>query len=345
MTERDRIAAVLRAIDRLARVTEPQALSDGLSAPMASLGLEISCGLIGRAGLEGLLRAKGVAPETALVVAARGVFTAPLEWAAGLAAYGSTVLLKAPTEAPAFCEALGECFRAEGLSVEVRVGHDLPDVDAVVAMGSDRAIAAVASRYPTVPSSLHGHRFSVALVGSAADASALAQDVVLYDGRGCFTPCGVFVLGGPEAAEAVGVRLAGALALAEERWPRGDFAPEYGPIWRERLALGRATGRVFGGEEWAVTVGPLSTFEPSALPRWVSVHAVPDVGALLETLAPWSAHRAACGTDQSPSTVRTLEVGGFERVCAIGELQRPPFGRPHGGTPFLKGLLSPVGAP
>ena len=342
MTERDRVASVLRAIERLAKMPEPQALSDGLSAPMASLGLDIACGLIKRTGLEDLVNTKRVAPKTALIVVARGVFTAPLEWVAGLAAFGSRVFLKAPSAAPAFCEALAECFEAEGLFVEVSTGRDLPEVDAVVAMGSDPAIAAIATRFPSIPSSLHGHRFSVAFVGSAADAPALAEDVVLYDGRGCFTPTGVFVLGGLDAAEAVALRLAEALALAEERWPRGDFAPEHGPLWRERSALGRATGRVFGGENWGVSVGPLSTFEPSALPRWISVHAVQDVDSMLETLVPWRAHWAACGTDQDSSTARSLERAGFERVCAIGQLQRPRFGRPHGGAPFLEGLLSPV---
>ena len=342
MTAFDRVAAVLRAIDRLAKVPDPQALSDGLSAPMASWGLEIASGLIHRPVLEHLVNDGRVAPDTALVVVARGVFTAPLEWVAGLAVLGSRVFLKAPSAAPAFCEALAECFEAEGLCVEVSTGRDLPEADAVVAMGSDAAIEAIAARFPSTPSSLHGHRFSVALVGPTADASSIAEDVVLYDGRGCFTPTGVFVLGSLDAAEAVAVRLAEALDQAEDRWPRGDFEPEFGPVWRERMALGRATGRVFGGESWGVSVGPLSTFEPSALPRWISVHAVPDTGTMLETLAPWRAHLAACAIEQGSDHARSLELGGFERVCAIGHLQRPRFGRPHGGAPFLEGLLSPV---
>jgi len=339
MTDSERVEAVMRAVERLSKSVEPSGFSDGLSPSMAALGLETACGLITRSQLQGLQAIEGKPPATAMVVVARGVFTAPLEWVAGLAALGAKVVLKAPSASPSFCEAVADCFVAESLAVEVRTGHELPAVDAVVAMGSDASVALIAQHYSDIPTSLHGHRFSVELVTGEVDVEAVAQDIALYDGRGCFTPTGVFVLGTPTDAEAVGRRLADALVHAESLWPRGHFDPALGPVWRERLALSRVKGRVYGGTTWGVAVGPCSLFEPSALPRWITVHAVSSAEAMLDVLTPWRQHWAACATDTMSSLSAVLERGGFERVCEVGQLQRPQFGRPHGGSPFLRDLF------
>ncbi len=339
MTDSERVEAVMRAVERLSKAVDPSVFSDGLSPSMSALGLEAACALITRSQLRGLQAIEGKPPATALVVVARGVFTAPLEWVAGLAVLGTRVVLKAPSASPSFCEAVADSFVAEGLAVEVRTGHALPAVDAVVAMGSDASVALIGQHYSDIPMSLHGHRFSVELVSGAVDVEAVAQDIALYDGRGCFTPTGIFVLGAPADAEAVGRRLADALEHAETLWPRGHFDPALGPIWRERLALSRVKGRVYGGATWGVSVGPCALFEPSALPRWITVHAVSSVDAMLDVLAPWRQHWAACATDEMSALGGVLEQRGFERVCEVGKLQRPRFGRPHGGSPFLRDLF------
>jgi hypothetical protein len=344
VSDLQRVDAVLRALETLARHPEPVCLADGLSAAMATKTLATACGLIGREGLTALGLLEGARPEIVLVVAARGVFTAPLEWVAGLSAIGCRVVLKAPGAAAAFAHALSEAFLAERLFVEVITDHVLPPVDAVVAMGSDATMIAIEQRYPACPKALFGHRFSVAIVSAGADPKGLADDVSMYDGRGCFTPTAIFVLGTSQDAEALATAVALGLEEAERKWPRGELDPEWGPQWRERLGLARALGSVFGGDRYGVAFGPAKLFEASAMPRWVTVHAVSDLSEALTHLEPWRRSWSACATDLGSGARAHLLRSGFERVCAPGDLQRPRFGRPHGGEPFIEGLLGGLAA-
>ncbi len=60
--------------------------------------------------------------------------------------------------------------------------------DAVIAMGGDDAIAAIAAHHPGIPTLLRGNRSSLAVLTgdeTAADLEGLADDMVLYSGLGC----------------------------------------------------------------------------------------------------------------------------------------------------------------
>lgn len=306
---------------------------------MARHCLALATGLIQEDALRRALDVPGIPPNRALVVAARGVFTAPLEWVVLLAATGASVTLKAPAEAPSFAHAIASAFGAEGLEVRVVLTHDLPAADAIVAMGSDATMARIAARHPHARLSLHGHRSSVAVVDSGSPdlGRALALDVARYDGRGCFTPTAVFVLGDDADADAAAAQIAAALAALEREIPPAPRPSLLGPEWRQRSALGRMRGRLLGGEAWAVARVPATHAWPAALPWFIGVHPVQSREAVLRHLAPWGGHIAGCATNVRD--LGPLSAHRIERFCLPGHLQAPPLGRPHGGQEALRPLF------
>ncbi len=332
-----RVDAVLRALARL-RGVEVGPLSMGLHPENADQSLDAALSAITRGGLARELATRADRPGRVAIVVPWGVFTTPIEWVALYAAAGAGVHLKAPTRDPALCVALATVMQAEGLPVTASTDRALPDVDAVVAFGDDASVASVAAANPSARHALYGHRFSVAVVGDEpASAAALADAHLLYDTRGCMAPVAVFVVGdGGRLVEA----LAEALADAARAAPAGEPDPALGPEVRRRVGLARVTGRVVEGVDWTVAVLPAAHFTPVALPRFATVHPVPDAAALRDALAPWRGHLSTLGTDDLLRPRREggawLELyGWFPRVDTLGRMQRPPFPRRHDGQPML----------
>ncbi len=343
--DQQRISAVLRALAHL-RTLDPQPLSEGLSGPTALAGWTAALDALTAEGLDAELRTPGKRPGTVVVVAARGVFTAPLEWLALALAAGCTVHVKAPSGAGAALEAMVAAFQAEGLPAFVRTGHDLGEPDAVIAFGGDAAMQAIAMSTPRARHALYGHRFSLAVVAgqpSKEVAAALAHDVAMYDSRGCMAPAAVLVAGDPAAWGPV---LAAALAEAEAALPRGPLDPSAGPEWRRRMGLARARGGVWSAGSAAVVSVPKDEFTPVALPGMVVMHAVADGVDVCRMLSPWRLHLSSLALPRGFST----ESAGwadltrwFPRVCALGQLQHPVFPRKHDGRPMLGSIVEPTG--
>lgn len=329
-----RILAIGRALEALAAHPDPASLSDGLSSPLAARCLGLALGEIRPESLARAIDIPGRPPRDALFVAARGVFTSPLEWVVLLLAMGSRLHLKAPSAAPGFCMELTRLLKQESLPIHCSTSHALPQADAVIAMGGDSAMRAISTRFRGKRLSLHGHRFSVALVQNDHEelADALADDLVLYDGRGCFTPAAIFVQP-PASPERLALRLAESMKRAQERYPRGFFDPAHGPEWRRRIALARARGLCHEGNDLAVTLLGTEYFAPAALPRLAAVHPLGEPQELQAILSPWRAHLTGCATDLL-DTSPLLDLG-FDRICQPGRLQIPPLGRPHGGRNVL----------
>ncbi len=337
-----RVEAVRAALRRLADHPRPEARADGLTPPMASHCLRLACAALDSAALDRALEVPGTPPSRAAVVAARGVFTAPLEWIAVLAAAGSRVWLKPPSAAPAFAQAVVEAFQQAGLPVHLHLERALPAVDALVAMGSDETIAALAAQHARARLSLHGHRFSLAVVRGSDESLAerLALDALLYDGRGCFTPAAVLHLGEPEEAARLARGLCRQLGAVSARLPAGPLDPLLGPEWRRRTGLARALGWPAASARHSSAVLPLEHFEAAVLPGYLPVHPVAGLEALRPLLEPWRPWLAACATDLDEP--QPLLEAGFERVCRPGMLQRPPLLRTHGGMELLRPLMRQV---
>jgi hypothetical protein len=336
-----RVDATLRALARLRR-RPSLPLSMGLSASNGDQCLGLATGAITRDGLARELATPGVRPSRVSVVVPWGVFTTPIEWVAMLAAAGAAVHLKAPRRDPAMCAALAQDFSAEGLPVTWSTDRELPESDAVVAFGGDDTVAEIAAATPTARHALYGHRFSVAVVEDAPyNAQVLAWEHLLYDTRGCMAPVAVFVLGD---GSALFESLADAMRLASLAVPAGDGEPELGPEARRRLGLARASGQAVTGDGWAVALLPAAHFTPVSLPRFVTLHPVPDAATLRGILSPWRDHLSTLGTDDM---LRAHREGGdwldifswFPRIDGPGRMQRPSFPRPHDGRPMLGSLM------
>lgn len=286
-----------------------------LSAPGARIGLDTALDAL--VGVEAHFDAP--APEHTVFVASRTVFTAPLEWIAVLLGRGGRVTLKAPTALLPWFEQL----RAPGLALEITADRSvLTDADLVVAMGSDRTIAALQAQV-TAPLLGFGSRYSVAWWTDPASADALALDLTLHDGRGCMSPVAIFSPL-PDAA----MLLHAALERLGARIPRGTLGAAEAARIRERVALARVLGSAHTGTEHAVLQLPLDRLQLDGLPRVAVVHPCTDAQQLTGALV--DPRISVIGTDaplQSPY-----------RTTPLGTMQAPPLDRLHDGVDWLRAL-------
>ncbi len=206
--------------------------------------------------------------------------------------------------------------------------------DRLWAYGSDETMSEVAATLPAgVALHAHGSGFGVAVLDSAPSDSELspllgklAEDIALFDQRGCLSPRVVLVNAAPEAARA----LAGALALEleklEQRVPRGTLTP---PELSE-IAQYRDTAH-FMGELFEAGSGFVSF---SAQGGWL----MPPTGRNIHVLATSDALEAltrcrplltSCAFFGAPARRATLSRAlPGARICDFGEMQRPPFDGP-----------------
>ncbi len=282
----------------------------------------------------------GAEPGDASValVAASTVVTAPLEWIAVLLAMGRRVTLKISRRDPGLGLWFADHAAALGLPLTV---HDDPArltepgaADLVVAMASDSTLDALRTTLPPGVGLLgFGHRVSAAWWPRHAaidreTADALARDLAAHDGRGCMTPGVVLTDADPDAlADA----LAEALDAAQARWPRGALTDHEGAALRARDALARVAGRTIQGDAWSMHILPPAIATPEALPRAVTLVSVADEAAAARWLAshPLSTLGAPAGVAHALTA---------PRVCAIGQIQRPPLIRRHDGFDHLDAL-------
>jgi hypothetical protein len=231
------------------------------------------------------------------------------------------------------------------------LGAVLLEADCVVVAGSDETVASVRARARGARRVVtQGHRLSLAALGPEAargpalapTAEALALDVALWDQLGCLSAVSVHVVETDP--------LATALAVAEERWPRGRVpASAAAAIGAERdeAELRGATGRpvrVFAGpgSTWTVVREDAPALRSSPLHRFVRVHPAGSTQELFAALAPVSRHLAGVALAgfgaQTREVSRALATLGASRVCAPGTLQTPPLAWHHEGL----GVLLPL---
>lgn len=279
-------------------------------------------------------------PASVGVVAARGVFTATVEWAALYATAGIRLHLKAPSAAPEAVVALGEALAGAGLPVTASTHRDLSGLEALVVFGGDGTGQELAAVWPQARVQAFGHKVSAALVdvppepaALAALAAALATDHVLYDTQGCMAPVAVLARGdAPALAQALHE------ALAAAPWPRGALDPVLGPEWRRRVGLARVLGRAWQGADHAVLLLPPAQLQAAALPRMAVVHPVegPD------DLAPlWDLPLSGLAVQGAQALAEPSHRHPALRICAPGTLQTPPFPRRHEGVDMLGCVLRP----
>jgi hypothetical protein len=201
--------------------------------------------------------------------------------------------------------------------------------------GRDETIAAVRSAArPGVTVRGHGAGLGVAVVTEAADVAeatrGIADDVVLFDQRGCLSPRVVVVLGSEERGDALAAELASKLGELERRVPRGGLDAD-----EVRQARRYVDAMTFAGRLRRTDGGAVVALAPEGAPlhvpptgRHVHLAVAPDIDHARALLAPIASLVVTVGCDD-PGTARGL----FPAVSAVrwtwlGRMQRPPLDGP-----------------
>ncbi|HHO49684.1 MAG TPA: hypothetical protein ENK18_02155 [Deltaproteobacteria bacterium] len=323
--------AVRRWRDRL-RAHDPAPSVPHLSPQGARAAWDAALDALSDEALDQVAAIEGEPPGAAVMVCARTVFTAPLEWCAVLLGRGTPLILKHPTGQPGITPILTREAQALGLPLSHTDRRDvLSDAALCITMGSDATVASVDEALPEHARHLgFGHRFSVAWITRAGSVAAVAQDAALHDGAGCMSPVALFT---PLPPAQIVTPLAAAMIDAQRSIPRGELAPATGATIRLRRALALAVGTVTEGEAWALLELPVACFVPVALPRVLAVHQVADRATFEALLAPHRLGLSTIGTDDP-----ALALPGV-RCCAPGQMQRPPLVRHHDGVDWLRRTL------
>ncbi|HEY3254210.1 MAG TPA: acyl-CoA reductase [Polyangiaceae bacterium] len=210
--------------------------------------------------------------------------------------------------------------------------------DRLWAYGSDRTMAEVAVTLPAgVAFHAHGSGFGVAVLEGAHSESersallrGLAEDIALFDQRGCLSPRVVLLEAEPALADAlareVALELARELALIEQTVPRGRLtSDELSEIAKYRDSA-HFTGEVFEAGPGFVTLGHAGSWLLPPSGRNIHVLATENALATLTPYRPLLTSFAFAGQAARGQALKRGLPGA--RVCRFGEMQRPPFDGP-----------------
>jgi len=225
--------------------------------------------------------------------------------------------------------------------------------DTVVAFGNDDTLRAIRAHLRAdarfVP---FGHRMSVGFVDVAAIGDdtrgivldGIARDTLLYDGEGCLSLHALFVAGDATAVAQFTADLAAVFATVATEFPAGTLDPQravavaaYRKLGAFRAAGGQ--GAIFApdGGRALIALDPSRDEPPPLLPRVLPVYPVggPDDAAryMREKRLPVMAIGVADPAD--PAMLAFAEAAGAVRIAPLGEMQSPPPGGHHGGSPRI----------
>jgi len=206
--------------------------------------------------------------------------------------------------------------------------------DRLWAYGSDETLDEVAVTLPPgVAFHAHGSGFGVGVIdGSVTDTAVsellprLAEDIALFDQRGCLSPRVLLVSGGPDAARDVARALSLELEQLETRIPRGRLEPHEAAEITAYRDTASFTGQVFAAGLGFVSAG--SDGQWLLPPSGRNLHVLPTRDALrsLSGLRPMITSCAFAGEAALRTSLRRSLPGA--RLCQFGEMQRPPFDGP-----------------
>jgi acyl-CoA reductase-like NAD-dependent aldehyde dehydrogenase len=211
----------------------------------------------------------------------------------------------------------------------------------VAAYGSDETIRALRRRLGAGVRFLpHGHGLGLAYVegdGTDDEVAAFADDVIAYDQRGCLSPHALIITGD---ARAFAARLQKALAAASFRRPRGSLPMDVGAAQVQWRGVAHARGELFEGLDFAIAVESASRPRLSPGYRNVSILSIDNREAFGALAGSFGAHLKAVGVGGMQPSELSLRLGCVPRVCALGEMQRPPLEAAWEGAPAHEGLVA-----
>jgi len=286
---------------------------------------------------------QGLPFSSACIVAAATVCTAPLEWIAVLLARGTSVTLKHGTEVPGLSSTLVDSAQAFGLPLSSTSDRKAAHRADLVAMGSDETIDTLRTTLPDSTRFLgFGHRFSVAWITKQRSCDEemwrdLALDIALHDGRGCMSPTVVFTDIDSEIALQ---QLSSAMAKQATLLPRGQISAREAIALRARSSLASIVGETRQQNTTAVHLLPETHLQWTGLPRAITLCPVENQERAYGLLQPVARWLSSIGTNEHATT--PWQSLGSVRVCAAGQMQRPPLVRLHDGVDWLHETIGPA---
>lgn len=249
---------------------------------------------------------------------------------------------------------LGACVEVTYWSGGSRAVEDVVfrESDLVVAFGSDASIDAIRARCRGHFIG-HGHRISIAVItremlASPATLAGLAEDVSLWDQRGCLSPQVCFVETDYERACAFGAALGPALDAAAARLPPGVLDLE------EQTAIRRfrddAEWRALAGERvrlltptsglsWTIVIEAEPVFRPTPLGRSLRILPLAQIDRVRDIIVPargmLEAAGVAASAERRPEVNAILRAAGVHWITDIGQMQRPSLAWTQGGRPRI----------
>ena len=326
----------------------PEGLAAGLAAVLGGVRRDAAAALFAAAA------GKAAPEEPVLVVLAANLPALAVQPLLPALALRRPVLLKSPSAeplfAPAFLAALArrEPRLAGALAAAAWQGGDtrleepvLAAAGTVLAYGDAPALADLERRAPGKVVG-YGPKTSLAVLGKAAVAGDLAQDIALFDQRGCLSVAAVYAAGD---AETLAAGLETALAELARRWPPGPADPaaqaavQQIRLEAEMRGLRRPTLPLAAG---TVLLDPDPAFRPTPGLRTVRVHPLADLERLPGLLAPWRGRLqgAALAGEDAWGLAPELEELGISRCARPGDLQSPDARWHNGGIDPLEALAS-----
>jgi hypothetical protein len=282
------------------------------------------------AEVEALIRSTPTAQVAHVLLSANVFVAAHRAIAIGLAA-SETVRVRASRREPEMAELLlARAPRSFQLVDELSPQAG----DRLWAYGSDATLEEVAvTLAPGVAFHAHGSGFGVCVLdGPTPDAdldallARLAEDVALFDQRGCLSPRVVLVNAGSGFARDVAKGLARQLEGLQARVPRGRLeASELAEItaYRDTASF---TGEVFTAGLGFVSLGENASLLLPPVGRNIHVLSTTDVHRSLSSLRPLITSCAFAGSAQERNALRAFLPGA--RLCNVGDMQSPPFDGP-----------------
>jgi acyl-CoA reductase-like NAD-dependent aldehyde dehydrogenase len=331
MTPEVRVLRLLAAARRASAAAESRGL---VSAIAESTGLSPAGVRFGFRVLEtdppasdlAALHAAAHSAESVHVILSANVFVAPLRAIAWALALSPRVTVRPSRRDPHLALALHaeapELFTLtpERAPSEVESGE-------VHAYGHADSLARIrAALRPGVRMWAHGPGMGVGVVGSDADlalaAAALAEDVVLFDQRGCLSPRVVLALGTARRAEAFAFELASALDALDACVPRGalsDDEREEAARWTDALTYG---GDLITGRACRIGVSRTLLVPPTGRHVLVVPCTREEAPHLTASLAPATTVLGATSDELF------VLAPPHARRARFGRMQRPPLDGP-----------------
>lgn len=327
MSVRGLVQAAGRLVARRAAIIPAIAEATGLSPEGVELALTKHLETEATDDELAKLEARAAKTTHVTVILSANVFVGALRAIAVARAAAPVVVVRPSRRDPTFARMLV----AEAADPAITLVDDL-DVASVAGgeihvYGRDDTIADVRARAnPRVVVRGHGSGLGVAYVTDVAQAKPLAEDVVVFDQRGCLSPRFALVEGGEARALELAEALHAELEVFDTNIPRGQVPGD------ERAAIGSYAAtmtyasRMLVGKTHGIGVAPHGA--PLLLPppyRHVHVAPVRDVAEAAKLLAPLAKGISIIGAEDD---ALAEALGIRVRTAPIGRMQRPPLDGP-----------------